>query len=407
MFRTEASPHKADRLHGNVAIFVPVAWQGIGYLMAASVLIAIIFLAFAPYSRSETVAGEIAPASGVALIVPTRAGVLTDIAVTDGQHVAAGTTLAIVRAEEDTVSGRSTAAQIEAAIGRQDSSLVAQSAATSVAAGAQLDQLAAQRAGLAAEVSQLGSQIDLQKDLVESARRDLERARAVAVRGFISGHDLQIREEALVSRKQGLSQLVQTAASKRSALVEAQRTAAQVSAQARAQTANLAATRAQVAQEAANTRGARSYALRATIAGRVTALTARPGQPATPQAPLMTIVPDGAELRAILSAPTSSIGFLQRGQAVHLAIDAFPYQRFGTVGGRVLTVAGSTVNRTGANGSVVPVYPVTVALDRAALSAFGRPAPLVSGMTLTARIVIERQTLLQWLFAPVYAVRKR
>lgn len=407
MFRTEASPHKADRLHGNVAIFIPVAWQGIGYLMTASVLVALVFLAFAPYSRSETVSGEIAPASGVSLIVPTRAGVLADVAVTDGQHVAAGTTLAVVRAEEDAVSGRSTAARIEAAIGQQDSSLAAQSAATTAAAGAQLEQLAAQRTGLAAEVSQLGSQIDLQKDLVDSARRDLDRARAIAVRGFISGHDLQIREEALVSRKQGLSQLVQTAASKRSALVEAQRTAAQVGAQARAQNANLAATRAQVAQEAASTSGARSYALRAPIAGRVTALTARPGQPATPQTPLMTIVPDGADLRAILSAPTSSIGFLQRGQAVHLAIDAFPYQRFGTVGGRVLTVAGSTINRTGANGTVVPVYPVTVALDRIALSAFGRQAPLVSGMTLTARIVIERQTLLQWLFAPVYAVRQR
>lgn len=42
-----------------------------------------------------------------------------------------------------------------------------------------------------------------------------------------------------------------------------------VAAQARAQTASLSATRAQVAQQAASATGARSYVLRAPVAGRV------------------------------------------------------------------------------------------------------------------------------------------
>jgi membrane fusion protein len=296
---------------------------------------------------------------------------------------------------------------MEAAINRQDQSLAAQSDAALAAARAQLGQLAAQRAGLAAEVSQLRSQIDLQKDLVGSAQKDLERARPVAERGFISKRDMQVREEALLSRKQGLSQLNQQLAAKQSAWAEAERSGAEVGAQARAQSANLAASRAEVAQQAANTVGARSYALSAPIAGRVTALTARVGQPASTQTPLMTIVPRGAVLRAQLSVPSSAIGFVQPGQGVRLAVDAFPYQRFGTVTGKVLTVAASTVNSAGPNGTVVPVYPVTIALDQTALSAYGRPAPLVSGMTLTARIVIGKQSLLQWLFDPLYAVQRR
>jgi membrane fusion protein len=48
-----------------------------------------------------------------------------------------------------------------------------------------------------------------------------------------------------------------------------------------------------------------------------------------------------------------------------------------------------------------------VALDRAAVSAFGRDEPLVSGMTLSARIVTEKQSLLEWLFEPLFAVQRR
>lgn len=407
MFRTEVLSRPSNRLHGDVAIFVPVAWQGIGYLMFAGGLAGLLFLSLAQYSRVETVTGEIAPAAGVSPIVPTRPGIITQLAVRDGQLVAAGAALAYVRAEEDTASGVSTAAQIEAAINRQDRSLADQSSATQAAARAQLSQLAAQRDGLGAELSQIRSQIGLQRDLVASAQRDLARVRPIADRGFISIRDLQAREETVLSRRQGLAQLNQDLAAKQSALAATERAAVEAGEQARAQNANLAASRAEVAQQAATANGARAYVLRAPMAGRVTALTARVGQPATPQTPLMAIIPKGAVLRAQLSVPTTAIGLVQSGQVLRLAIDAFSYQRFGTISGKILTVASSTVNSPGPGGSVVPVYPVTVMLDQTALSAYGRRVPLVSGMTLTARIVIEKQSLLQWLFDPLYAVQRR
>ena len=121
----------------------------------------------------------------------------------------------------------------------------------------------------------------------------------------------------------------------------------------------------------------------------------------------MTIVPPGAELQAELAVPSSAIGFVEAGQEVSLAIDAFPYQRFGTVKGEVLTVAESALSQQGANGAVVAVYPVRVKLNADAVTAFGRSEPLISGMTLSARIVTEKQSLLEWLFEPLYAVRRR
>ena len=407
MFRREATIPQQNRLTGDVAIAVPVAWQSIGFLIFGGVAAGVMFLSLASYSRVETVTGTITPDAGVASIVPSRTGVIAALSVRDGQNVSAGAELATIRAEEDGATTLSSAALVEAAIARQDASLAAQSDAAQASAAAQASQLAAQRSGLVAEIGQLQSQIATQQSLIASAQKDLDRARTIADRGFISGRDLQVREETLLARQQGLSQLEQSLATKRAAVAENERSAAQISAQARAQTASLSATRAQVAQQAASTAGARSYVLRAPVAGRVTALTARVGQPANPQGQLMTIVPAGAKLRAELAVPSAAIGFVKQGQQVRLAIDAFPYQRFGTVAGKVQTVAASAVNAQGPSGSTIAVYPVTVMLDTASITAYGRNESLVSGMSLTARIITEKQSLLQWLFEPLFAVRRR
>lgn len=407
LFRSEMFSQKPDRLFGEVNIAVPVTWQAIGYLLFGSVAAGAVFLSLASYSRVETASGKIVPQAGVAQILPTRPGTITALPVIEGRQVILGQELATIRAEEDGPQALSPAAQIEAAIARQDASLSAQAAAAETSAQAQLAQLAAQRTGLTAEIAQIESQMALQRDLVASAQKDLDRARSIADRGFISGRDLQVREEALLSRQQGLSRLIQSLASKRAAYSEAERSAVQIAAQARAQSASLGATRAEVAKQATSASSARGYVLRAPVAGTVTALAGRIGHSVNTQTPLMTIVPKGSALQAELVIPSSAIGFVKRGQDVRLAIDAFPYQRFGTVKGKVLTVATSAVAAQGPNSSSISVYPVTIALDRSSVAAYGRNERLVAGMTLTARIITEKQTLLEWLFEPLYAVQQR
>lgn len=407
MFRSEAIVRHRNKLSGDVAITVPMSWNVITYLISGGLLVAILFLTLASYSRVETALGTITPDKGVSTVLPARAGTVIELTVTEGQRVEAGDLLAQIRTEEDSDQDLSSAEQIEQAITRQDASLASQMHAANAAASAQQGQLTAKQEGYRAEIVQIHSQITIQQSLIETAQADLDRALEVAERGFVSGRDLQVREETLLARQQGLSQLNQTLAARQSALAESERSSVQIAAQARATGANLAATRAQVGQQAASTAGSRSYAIRAPIAGTVTALTARTGQPANSQSPLMTIIPAGAELQAELAVPSSAIGFVETGQEVSLAIDAFPYQRFGTVKGEVLTVAESALSQQGTNGAVAAVYPVRVKLDADAIAAFGRSERLISGMTLSARIVTEKQSLLQWLFEPLYAVQRR
>ena len=71
----------------------------------------------------------------------------------------------------------------------------------------------------------------------------------------------------------------------------------------------------------------------------------------------MTLLPDGASLLAELFVPSRAIGFVEPGQRVRLMVDAFPYQRFGTLGGRVETVSqavlspNEVIGKVGAHGA--------------------------------------------------------
>jgi membrane fusion protein len=173
------------------------------------------------------------------------------------------------------------------------------------------------------------------------------------------------------------------------------------------QTERLEASRASLRQDAANNESLQAYALRAPIDGTVSALVARRGEVVTAQSTLMTIVPSGAEFQVELSIPGSAIGFIATGQNVRVAVDAFPYQRFGTVEGTIVSVSTSPIPEQRSDGTTVPVYRAIVNLKDSKIFAFGQQQPLVSGMEVSARIVTEKSSLIEWLFEPLFAVSRR
>jgi membrane fusion protein len=109
-------------------------------------------------------------------------------------------------------------------------------------------------------------------------------------------------------------------------------------------------------------------------------------------------------LRAELLVPAKAIGFIEPGDRVRLAYDAFPFQRFGLHGGHVETVSRTLLRPAEVVGPIVlhePSYRVTVTLDRQAITAFGRDFPLAADMALKADIVFDRSSLMKWLLEPI------
>jgi membrane fusion protein len=239
--------------------------------------------------------------------------------------------------------------------------------------------------------------------LAENAFRQVQ---GIAAKGFLSRRDLDARDATLLGRRQQLAQLDQARSAKLATVADARRSIAQSEASAHAQAIAVQSQRTQLSQQMAQFDAAKGYALTSPVAGTVTALTARLGQPAVQGQQLMIVVPDGGRARVELYVPTSAAGFLKVGQDVRLAIDAFPYQQFGTVAARISNIATAAVLKQSENGNT-PVYLVTAELPRPWIRAFGQRQPLEPGMTLTARIVTRRQSLFEWLFEPLFAVSRR
>lgn len=406
LFRQEVLRHRADRLQGTVSLLTPTSWQAIGFLLIMGLAATIVFLATASYARVETAPGSITLDKGVASVVSSRAGTVAALIAKDGQHVRAGDLLVRIRSEEDMVNGDTAPARIRHALAEQDTNLASQGGSTLAAAAADQRRLQEQILGLSGEVTSLTAQARDQQGLLDLATADYRSVEKLAANGYISRRDLEARQSVVLSRRQQLAQLEQLRTSKVAAIAEARRSILQVAAAAQAQLARAQSDRAGLAQQLAQADLARGYVITSPVEGNVTAVTARLGQTVATQQQLMMVVPAGAELQTELYVPTAAGGFLRPGQEVRLAVDAFPYQRFGTVPARVVDISATTVARQGPNGPV-PVYLVTAKLLRPWIQAFGRRQALAPGMTLNARIITEHRTLIEWLFEPVFAVRNR
>jgi membrane fusion protein len=407
LFRKEVMEYRADRLHGEVNLAIPVRWQAIGYVLLAALIVALIFMFSSSYSRVETVSGLIVPDKGIAVAVPTRPGIVSQLLVKEGQVVEQGASLAHITTGETTAAGQTAPAQVAASLQIQDARLFDQSSALATASLAEQSRLSVQMTGLEQELRNVAEQIVVQQSLLASAQKELDSAQVVAARGFISRRDMLIREEQLANRKQQLSQLEQTRASKTAQLEDARRAIGQTAAQAQAQSANFKATRAELARQQVDVSVASGYVLTAPASGMATAITVKAGQSVGPSTPLLSIIPKGSKLRAELPIPATMIGFVRIGQEVKLSIDAFPYQQFGTIKARISSIPGAPISTADAKGNPVPVYITIAEIEAPYIMAFGKKQPLLSGMTLSARITTRKQSLFEWLFEPLYAVGRR
>jgi membrane fusion protein len=90
--------------------------------------------------------------------------------------------------------------------------------------------------------------------------------------------------------------------------------------------------------------------------------------------------------------------------------DAFPYQRFGVGKGRVADIARAPTAPTDlplALRTEEDLYRVLVNLDDQSVTAYGDRWSLAAGMRLRADLILEQQSLWDWLFDKVRAAQAR
>lgn len=401
---------QSDRLHGEVVFTQALSINAFAAALFGIVAIAAVWVNVGTYARIETVPGMLVTSLPSAKVVALQPGVVSALPVQEGQLVRKGDRLLVITSDREAAGGGNVAGRGLGALAARQQLTQAQVGMANGLAGAERARLTTQISSAEQQALDLQEQIALQEQLVASNAEMFEQVTAVVERGFVSKVELERRRQTLLSSQQTLSSLRQRLTASLGEAQQARDQLASVSINAEQGISQIRESLQVLTAEQARLEGEQSYVITAPVDGRVTALTAGVGRSVNATRPVMVIVPEGADLMAELYAPTRAVGFVERGKETRLLYDAFPYQRFGSFGGKVANISRIAIDPRESDIPFPfeePVYRIKVDLDQQAIEAFGNLSPLQAGMTLQANIVLERQTFLAWLLQPLNAVLNR
>jgi len=384
----------------------PPHWvaRGLAYVLIA--LAAVMVLAAAVVDVPETVSGRfvLVPERGLDPLRAPRKGIADAVRVTEGQRVATGDTLFVIRSEP--AGDRYSQLRM-----LQEQLRTADERAANARRQFESQQLSDQEDEhtLRDRGASLGRALDIKRRqyaLSESLAAGLRTGLATKAvsRVEYSQPQLAAEQQAVdIEQTEAQRQEMQLSIDKlhhdmetrRIEYLEQQRALAQEMANARIQLAPLL-------QELGTTTSGSRFAVVAPCAGTVLRLRVRAAEAVVAEGDALgEIACAGDRLRAELTVPQSGLSLVRPGQGVKLRYDAFPYQRFGIRFGVVRWVGPGTVD-PGDSGA----FRGLVDLDGPTFDVHGQPRPLLVGMGGVADIVVGTRTLVSYAFEPIRQLRE-
>jgi len=410
LFREEAVRNNEGAALGRPISSVPVSWIALTLLLSTTAVATIAFFATATFSRKETAFGVLGFSRGELRVIAGKAGVVRTLFVQDGQEVEAGAPLVLISTEQQLASGAVVDQRVLAAIDAEQKMLEARLGAVNKSTPFEQQAMAERLQGVRNQIIALTNELPNRQIRLALAEKAMKEGDEAFNRGVLSGDNQRQRRYDYLGQEQALgdfrSQIAQlTAQAAEDAASLAKLPSDEAAAQASIQQDIIALEEKRASANAQN-----GFVLTAPSAGRVTALQARMGQPADPVKPLMTIVPDDSTLQAEIYVPSRAIGFIQPGQKVRLLYDAFPHERFGLALGEISEISASVLRPDEVTSAVSvkePVYRAIVTPAKSTVSAYGKEMPLRSGMALTADIILEERSFLNFMLDPLRAAGSR
>lgn len=410
LFRAQAVAHAGRRLTGKVVLKSSFPTQLLSALLTLLVLGGGIVALNASFARKETVPGYVTPTGGLVRLTAAQGGTVQAVHVIEGQAVREGDPIVTMRLSPSVQGGDSYAKTVESQAVQRQAAVVRGETAIG-ALEAEQAQIRQRLGVLRLRLGQSRRRVALQEERLELARSEWARIAPVAERGFITSRELDARRSAVLQAEQTLADMTARMLEEEQQISEANNRLAAIPNDLRAARAEAESIRARLDQEAVQSEGLAIYQVVATISGRVGALPVGRGQAVSPGGGVGVLMPFGESLFANLYAPSRSAGFIAEGQEVRLLYQAFPFQKFGAGRGTVVAVSNTVIapSDLAVSGLAIdePVFQVRVRLDQPYVEAYGRQVPLQPGMLVTADVIADRRTFLEWLLDPLYAVGRR
>ncbi len=410
LFRQEALDARRENALGDVLLVQPLSSRALTLVAVALASALVAFTFWGEYTRKAHVTGYLVPTAGLMKVYARDTGTIVEKRVAEGQRVTKGDVLFVISMERRSSESVDTQAAAIAQMQHRRSSLNSEIQQQENIAKIEDRSLRQRISAMESELAKLTLELETQEQRVGVAQRSLGRYQDLFSKSLVSQEmveekrkdllEQQGKRHALGRSRIGVSQEIEA--------LHAQIKSVQIKLQ--TGTAAIAREMSLLSQQLTEYESRRTLVVTAPSNGTATAVLAEVGQTATPNQPLLSVLPENTELTAHLIVPSQSIGFLALNQTVALRYRAFPYQRFGSYRAHVAEISKTLIMP---DDTVLPIvlkepgYRVTVALDTQFVRAYGQPLPLKAGMLVDADIWLDRRKLYEWVLDPLYSVLGR
>lgn len=410
LFRQEAIDAQREKFLGEATIARPLPLWILTALAAGCAALMIVVAVWGQYTRRERVEGFLQLDSGAARVNFAEAGRVAELLVKEGQVVKQGDPMVRLALDKSTVGSASTSAIVSGELSQRKVSLAKEQSQLQELAEQQVQQVKKRVAALETEVKQLDGEIKLQQQRLTSAQEQAQRFKQLAAEKFVSDIVARQKQDEATDQELKLQSLKRQRATLDRELSTTRSEEPSVALKARNEAEKVARQISEVQQNLAQEDARRESVINAPATGVVTNIAVSMGQSVAAETPFATILPSGAKLQAEMLVPTRAIGFVTKGKELTLRYDAFPYERFGQYRA-VITEVSQTVwapgEKVGPLAVKEPAYRIIAKLDQHSVRALDQEVPLRPGMLFNADILLEKRSILEWVFEPMLQLKGR
>jgi hemolysin D len=407
---------------------LPRAWtRGLLYLLIGLTAVVLPWAVFSKVDVVSSAEGRLEPKGKTIRLDAAAAGTIARITAKEGQQVKAGQSLMEL---ESTVI-RNDLQQAEAKLEGQTnrlSQLQLMTQQVQLSGRAQQQQSLAQAAEQAAQMTQTGETYSANLQAIASAQELLlkdqsriERFRTLAQQGILSGSQVEDAERTMIENKQRLQQ-TQAALQQTQTEVQKQRSTYQrvlhegelalISGekQAKELQAQISDIQAEMLQTQNQIKSLRyqwqQRVISAPVSGTIFQLPIQnPGAVVQPGTLIAQIAPQGARIVLRSQIDSQDMGFLRVGLPVKVKLDAYPFQEYGIVPGRLTWISPDS-KMVQVGQSQQEIFELEIELAQPYIEAGNQRILLTPGQTATAEVVVRQRRLIDFLTDPFKQLQK-
>lgn len=409
LFRPESLSHRRHKIFGEVILAQPLGFALLTIAFTLSTLAVIFFLLTNQFTRRETAPGWIEPSGGLVVLRPVQAGRIEAMFAAVGDQVAKGDPLFSLNVDVEGVGGKAGLVALET-VSEQIAEVTGQIEITRKSFVAEAERLVQENTNTERRLNLLAQEIDTLKQSEQISARRLQKTEKLSEVGHAPKSTVETMRQAWLAEK---SRLQARMGAREILLAERQGNQQALKILPNEQERTLSELRQQL-QSLSGQKSRASVSsqllVRAPVSGRVMMVHGEVGQLRAVGQPVASLMPAGTMLEANLLVPPSAIGFLSKGQQVNLMIDAFPYQKFGIQKGRIREISKVSFfpgELKAPFAYETSVYRVAVTLNQQAVDTYDTQSDLLPGMTLSGDLIVDRRTLFEWVFEPLFAAKQR